>query len=190
MTGVQRPTDDVSFREMQQFRQLWLWVLILPFFLLMVGVFGFGLIWQLALGNQFGSKPMSDVVLIVTSGAVFAIMGAVMYILFASRLIFEAPEDALHIRFSPFFHRRIPYDQIERCEVRSYSSIAEYGGWGIRWHPRKGWAYNVSGSRGVQLELSGGKRALLGSDRAEELVAAIQHRMTNQTKSGSADITG
>jgi len=187
---VQQSTDDVSFREVQQFRQLWLWLLFLPFFLLMIGVFGFGLIWQLALGNQFGSKPMADVVLIVTSGAVFAIMGAVMYILFASRLIFEAREDALHIRFSPFFRRRIPYDQIEQCEVRSYSSIAEYGGWGIRWHPRKGWAYNVSGGRGVQLELSGGKRALLGSGRAEELAAAVQNRMTDQTKFGCADITG
>ncbi|MDP7533616.1 MAG: hypothetical protein QGI88_07585, partial [SAR202 cluster bacterium] len=69
---MQQSTDDVSFREVQQFRQLWLWLLFLPFFLLMIGVFGFGLIWQLALGNQFGSKPMADVVLIVTSGAVFA----------------------------------------------------------------------------------------------------------------------
>jgi hypothetical protein len=37
----------------------------------------------------------------------------------------------------------------------------------------KGWAYNVRGNRGVQLELANGKRILIGSQRAEELAGAI-----------------
>jgi hypothetical protein len=35
-------------------------------------------------------------------------------------------------------------------------------------------AYNVSGNRGVQLELVSGKRILIGSQQAEELAAAIE----------------
>ena len=54
--------------------------------------------------------------------------------------------------------------------------IAEYGGWGVRMR-RGGMAYNVSGDRGVQLELMDGKRILIGSQRAGELADAIRERM-------------
>ena len=52
--------------------------------------------------------------------------------------------------------------------------ILEYGGWGIRYSPfGKGWAYNVRGNQGVQLELANGQRILVGSQRADELARAI-----------------
>ena len=61
-----------------------------------------------------------------------------------------------------------------RWEARTYRPLLEYGGWGIRYAPfGKGWAYNVHGSQGVQLELTNGKRILIGSQRAEELARAI-----------------
>ena len=42
-----------------------------------------------------------------------------------------------------------------------------------------GWgkAYNVSGNRGLQLELSSGKKILIGSQRADELARILQERM-------------
>ena len=60
-----------------------------------------------------------------------------------------------------------------RWEARTYRPILEYGGWGIRYTMGRGWAYNVSGNQGVQLELASGKRILIGSQRAEELARAI-----------------
>jgi hypothetical protein len=61
-----------------------------------------------------------------------------------------------------------------RWEARTYRPILEYGGWGIRYSPfGQGCAYNVSGNRGVQLELADGQRILIGSQRAEELARAI-----------------
>jgi hypothetical protein len=63
---------------------------------------------------------------------------------------------------------------IVRWEARTYRPILEYGGWGIRYSPfAKGWAYNVSGNQGVQLELASGKRILIGPQRAEELARAV-----------------
>jgi hypothetical protein len=41
----------------------------------------------------------------------------------------------------------------------------------------KGWAYNVSGNRGVQVTLEGGKSFLLGSLQPERLAYAIQSGM-------------
>lgn len=40
----------------------------------------------------------------------------------------------------------------------------DYGGWGIR-YGRKGKAFNVFGSRGLQLEFTNGKRLLIGSQK-------------------------
>jgi hypothetical protein len=56
--------------------------------------------------------------------------------------------------------------------VQTYRPIRDYGGWGIR-YGRGGKAYNVSGNRGVMLELSDGQKLLIGSQRPEELANAI-----------------
>jgi hypothetical protein len=42
----------------------------------------------------------------------------------------------------------------------------------VRFGPR-GRAYNVSGNRGVEITLANGKRVLIGSQRSDELAAAI-----------------
>ena len=72
--------------------------------------------------------------------------------------------------------RRIPLEDLKSVEARTYSPIREYGGWGFR-YGRSGKAYNVMGNRGVQLELKSGERVLLGSQKAEDLAAAIQGEM-------------
>ncbi len=72
----------------------------------------------------------------------------------------------------PFKKEAIPFSEIAKCDARQYSPIKEYGGWGIR-YGTKGMAYNVSGDRGVQLELTNGKRLLIGSQRSEELAKTI-----------------
>ena len=63
--------------------------------------------------------------------------------------------------------------------MRIYRSFREYGGHGIR-YGSKGKAYTVSGDRGVQIELLNGKQLLIGSQRAEELVQAIQAKYGEQ----------
>jgi hypothetical protein len=80
----------------------------------------------------------------------------------------------LYICFFPFHlsFKKMPFIQIKKYEARTYSPLGEYGGWGIR-YGFEGKAYNVSGNRGVQLELVNGKRLLIGSQSPEELVKAI-----------------
>jgi hypothetical protein len=65
--------------------------------------------------------------------------------------------------------RRIPLAEIESVSV---VHSPWYYGWGIRWTPH-GWLWNVSGTRGVELRLRGGRRFRVGSDEPERLAEAI-----------------
>jgi hypothetical protein len=119
----------------------------------------------------------AEVIISLAIGPV--ILLAVIILLYYSKLVTEVRYDGVYIRYTPFHRsfRCLPFSEIESYEARTYSPIAEYGGWGIRW----GWkggnrniAYNVSGNKGVQLVLKDGRRILIGSQKPEELVAAIK----------------
>ena len=155
------------YRETQYFRQVWLWALVLFISLLSL----YGAFQQLILGTPFGNNPAPDSVTVVLAIIFGIVLPLFMYTM---NLTTEVHSDGLYIRYFPFhlsFHR-IAAEEIQRYEVCTYSPIKDYGGWGIRFG-RKGKAYNVSGNRGVQLELSNRKHLLVGSQKPEELVEAL-----------------
>jgi hypothetical protein len=177
---MKTPDQQNLFEEEQRFRQWWLWVIIGGLNLVVVFIYGYGLVKQLLLGQPWGQKPMPDWLLIVFSAVMFGLLGGVTWLLMAVRLTVRVDLTRVWIRFWPFSRREIPLDTIARHEARTYRPIREYGGWGVRWgFGRRGLAYNVSGNRGVQLELIDGKRLLIGSQRAEDLDAALS-RARNQ----------
>ena len=158
----------VLFREVQRFRQWWLWLVI---------AIGPLTIWystyhRFVLGESTGTRPPPDNLLIV----LWVVIGIGLPLLFyIARLVTEVRHDGLYVRFFPFHFSflRFPINGIRSYEARTYSPIGEYGGWGIRY----GWngkAYNVSGNQGIQLELNGGKRILIGTQRPLEFLAALQ----------------
>lgn len=157
----------ITFREVQRFRQWWLWLIILA----VPGVCLYGVIQQIVFDKPFGDDPLSDGGLL----AVTVIFGGGLPLLFyAVNLTVEVRRDGLYLRYFPFhlrFHR-IPFDTIARARARIYSPLREFGGWGIRWG-KEGKAYSVSGDRGVQIEFKNGKKLLIGSRRAEELALAL-----------------
>lgn len=158
---------DVLYQEVQRFRQPLIWIFLMSISLLSI----YGMVQQIILGKPFGNNPAPDIVLI----AIVVIVGFGFPIFFyIMNLTTEVHNDGLYIRFFPLhlsFYKIAPED-IQRFEVRTYSPIKEYGGWGIR-YGRKGKAYNVSGKHGVQLELSNGKQILIGSQKPDELAEAL-----------------
>ncbi len=156
----------MRFEESQRFTQSWIWVLIA----IASTPIWFIFIWQIILGRPVGNNPMPDGLVIVL--VLFVGMGLplMFYIL---RLKVSLEESGIRIIMRPWTNRFIPYTDILLATVRNYSPLREYGGWGIRWSFKNGMAYNVSGSRGVQLVLKNGKRILIGSQHSEELAAAI-----------------
>ena len=165
----------VYFHETQQFRQPWLWALLISTSLLQAGTFGYAMIQQFILRRPWGDRPMPDAGLAVLGPLMMLLAVLLPYFFYAMKLVVEVRDDGLHCSFLPFIRRQIPFRDIKHCEARTYNPLMEYGGWGIRFG-RHGKAYNVSGNRGVQLELLSGERLLLGSQRPEELAAAIQSR--------------
>ncbi len=128
----------------------------------------YGVVRQIVLGQPFGAKPMSNTGLALLAAGMTAMSAA----LWNLELVTQVRRGEVRIRFWPFARRRIPIDEIVSYEVRTYRPIREYGGWGVR-YGFGGTAYNMSGNRGVQLELADGKRVLIGSQRPEELAAAL-----------------
>jgi len=155
------------YREVQYFRQLWLWILIFSISLIAI----WGMVQQLFLGRPFGNNPAPDTVLIVI---VIVVGFGFPYAFYKMNLTTEVRDDGIYYRFFPFHpsFRKIAVEDIISYEIRRYSPIKEYGGWGIR-YGRKGRAYNVSGNRGVQLEFSNGGRLLFGSQKPDEFAKAI-----------------
>ena len=154
-----------KFREEQGFRQWWIWLILG----LVVAVQWWGFIQQIVLGQPWGNKPAPDW-LMVLLWLIFGI-GLPAFFLYL-RLIITVTETAVEIRYRPLTRRTIPISEISKVEVRTYSPMREYAGWGVR-----GWggriAYSVSGNRGVELTLIDDQIVMIGSRRADELAGAI-----------------
>jgi len=164
----------MTFKEVQRFRQPWLWVLVGA----MVLVDVWAMVQQLVFGIPFGNRPMSD--------AAFSIVGPLIAVglpLFLALPVLRTRVDAgvVTLQFWPFHlrPRRIPLDTVVGCEVRRYGFL-NYGGWGIRLGGLRETAYLVSGSKGVRLHLADGRRVMIGSQRAEELAAVIDRHLESR----------
>lgn len=167
---------DVYFREEQRFHQPWLWALIfIPTLGITAGVF-YVVLQQLVFGRPFGDEPLSDIGLLLLGALLIFIQVALCWLFWALRLETVLRKDGLFVRFHPFHRipRRVPLEKMLSHSAVTYSPLWEYGGWGIRYSMKfKGKAYNVSGNRGVRIEFTNGKHILIGSNRADELNAAM-----------------
>ena len=166
----------VEFHEEQQFRQPWLWILLLAMTAGVAALFVHGLYTQLVLGQPWGDSPMSDTGLVISAALTIGVSGGIALLFLKLKLVTTVDADGVHVRFFPLTRKHIPFDNIVSSKARTYRPIREYGGWGIR-YSRKGHAYNVSGDRGVQLELREGRPLLIGSQKAEQLADAINRHL-------------
>jgi hypothetical protein len=164
------------YREVQQFRAWWLIALIA--LIALTGWVGF--IQQIILGEDFGDKPVPDVVIWI----IWILIGIGVPIYFwRTRMIVEVYDDHIHIQHISIIRRDIAMNDIQSAEAVKYNPIRDYGGWGYRWWLGKNSvAYNVSGNEGVRLILRGaGRDILIGSQHAAELASAIQNAMNSES---------
>ena len=168
------------FEERQKFDQWWLKLIITGAVLAAVGPMFYGTIKQIATGIPWGDNPMSTTGLITMDIVTILIMTVVVLLIFKTRLITVINSDGIQISFKPFLHKEklITPDTIKKYEIRTYNSIKDYGGWGVRHGRRgKGIAYNVSGKTGLQLVLKNGRKILIGTQRPEAIKRAMNKMM-------------
>ena len=137
------------YREVQRFRQWWLWTLLSGAALLL-----------------FLAGPISWIGLLI--------LGAVAVFLYSLRLETEVKANGIYFRMWPLHQsfRRIEWADIKHYEAKTYNPIREFGGWGIRWTPGKV-AYNVSGNQGIWIQRASERSILIGSQRVEEFADAL-----------------
>jgi hypothetical protein len=175
--------NEQTFSETQKFKQVWIWVLVT---FVMGGALlylWYGVYQQLYLGRPFGDHPASNVALV--AGALFeTIMCIVIVAILASiKMVVEAENDKIKIRFFPFKTMEILYGNIRNIRARDYSPLREFGGSGMR----RSWngttkAFTLSGHRGVELTLRDGGQVMIGSQKADELADFLGSHLIQEAK--------
>ena len=147
--------NDKIFYEIQQFRQKWIWtILLIVLFVLFLPIIS-GIV-SILLG-----------VILILTGFCF------IWLFYSMKLITEIKGDSIHPKILPFTTQIIPFSEIIKYEIRQYRPIIEYGGWGIRFN-KSGKAYTVSGNIGIQIQMSTGKGILIGTQQPNEFLQAMK----------------
>jgi hypothetical protein len=169
------------FSEVQHARGPW-WTLAMVFVATVIsGVFGVALWVQLVLDRPFGNNPASDGALIAMAAVGIPFGVALAGLIWSIRMEVAVREDGVYLRYLPFVREphRYGFEEIAAVQAQRVNPVLDYGGWGIRLGlRRRGMAYLVVGREGVLLDLTGGRRRFLGSQRAGELAAVIAQRIT------------
>lgn len=110
---------------------------------------------------------------ILAVGVLLVLVGFIL-LSFAGGFRFVVHPKAVEISLAigPAF-KTIPMDKVLRAQVREFSPLQEFGGWGIRMGLNKTTGYIVSGTSGVFIETEG-RNYLLATSRAATLVDAIE----------------
>lgn len=145
-----------EFREIQRFNQWWIYVIpgISLLIMLIIGI--------LPLHDKHGELIRFSDILIPLIG--FVLTGAWVLSLRLATIVNEQGIDA-RFKAMPFAHKTFSWAEIEKAEVLSYSPLAEYGGWGLRYGFSAGWCYNVRGKTGLKLRLKNGKQFMIGTQQ-------------------------
>ena len=103
------------------------------------------------------------------------LLSLVLLLLYFAKLRIKVSDKVIYYQFFPFHFKshQITLTDIESFKSITYSPITDYGGWGIRYSFR-GTAYNVSGNKGVHIELKSGKKILFGSQRSQEFEDSLK----------------
>lgn len=157
--------EEVVYREVQRFRQIWLWVLVLFIAVLMWYI----TIKQIFLGIPMGNNPAPDVLLVIFWLA-FGILFPV-FMLWMCRLIIEVRPSGLYMRFAPFHahYKSFLFKDIITYDAVIYNSLKRFGGWGVRFNAKGETAYNISGKRGIELQLRNNTVVIIGTQNLNEL---------------------
>ena len=156
------------FKEQQRFTQTWL-----VFLLIVSTLIPFGILINEFVKNESTMKIET----------LFWVMGLLLVFtipIFFFRLITRIDEKGIHYQFLPFHFslKTIRWNEITKAYIRVYDPIGDYGGWGLKggalWNSKNGKAINVSGDVGIQLELTNGKKLLIGTQKKVEATRVLE----------------
>ena len=162
-----------EFSEGQKFRQWWLWFILVGIGLVTL----YELYLQLIQGKEFGNEPMPDYMLVIYTLFIFGLLFFFRFI----ELKTEIDRIGIRINFRPFMKREYRWDEISSARVVNYGF---QGGWGIRLGTKYGTLYNISGNKGLAIELKSGKKFCIGTRKEVELGSIVERYHREQHGKG------
>ncbi len=168
--------NTIDFKEVQRFRIWWAWIAVIALNVLFI----YAIVQQLILGKPFGTKPASDLILILIG----LIPLTFLFFLMSVKLKTRINHTGIYYRFYPFQFKEtlIEWHELKDAYIREYNSFYEYGGWGIRTGGLKtGKAINTSasGKKGLQLQFNNGKLLLIGTKKPDEIQTIVDAIMAS-----------
>jgi len=160
-----------NYHEVQYSTQIWVWGVVW----LIAAIAWYAFIQQIVRGNPVGNHAAPDWIVWIIFLACGICLPALAWWL---RLETSVDSHGIAVRFRPLCGCFIALDGLQSCERHRYRPLLDYGGWGIRWTPWRGWAYCVSGNLGIQCVLKNGKRILIGTQKPAALFDAIQAQLS------------
>ena len=155
-------TGIAEFKEVQYFRQWWLWALMIFSMVTVVLLF-----LVLGLKELQQGKPEMLKALVVVAGLPLLNILAFYYACLETRIT----DEGIYYRWRPFFRKFsfISWSQVEEASIRKYSFMK----FGCSWQKGYGKVHNVDGDKGIQLRLTNGKMIFIGSQRIAAVETAI-----------------
>ena len=153
----------MEFEEHQRFRQPALIVLVV-----LLACLGVGTAVLVARDEDSSALPWRALLVGLLAG-----LGVPAWVL-SLEMATTVDADGMEVRFVlGFASMRFAVADMASVRAVTYHPMREFGGWGVRWGRGGSRAYNVSGNRGVEIIHASGRRWIIGSQRAEELAAAL-----------------
>ena len=174
--------EKVLFSEEQRHDQWWFWLIMIFLLFAVIVPFLYGIYSQEILDKPFGDNPMSTEGLIVTGSFSVIIIIVVILLLFKLRLKTKITTDALWFAYPPIINKwkKIVPEEIDKFEIRTYSSTREFGGHGMKRRRKYGMSYTVSGNIGLQIYFKNGRKLLIGTQRKQAIEYAMEKMMNRE----------
>ncbi|MRS59995.1 hypothetical protein [Larkinella terrae] len=141
--------------------QWWLWLLLIG----VAGIWVWGIIQQMIVGQPFGDKPVSNAGLVISSLIPF---GLIAFLGLAS-LKTTVTSTKIAIRYTPFINVQIDRNDVLKAEIITYNFV----GYGIRYSNQYGTVYNAKGNSGLLIYKKTGSKLLIGTQKPKELRQVI-----------------
>ncbi|MPR36024.1 hypothetical protein [Salmonirosea aquatica] len=149
------------FTETQRMTQWWLWAILLGTTGIVLGeLVAETVARQLSLAEFVYSPEL-------WSSALVLILVLVLFYLL--RLTTEISSEEIRVIYFPMWRTRIPWHEVESAEIIKYGFV----GYGIRFSFRYGTVYNAKGNWGLQIVKKNGGKILIGTQKPNELKAAV-----------------
>lgn len=154
----------MNFSELQKFKNTWFWILIC--------IGSIYLIAKVFITKNSGQN-MPPVLHFIFLFSAFS----TAIVFWLMKLQTHIDSTGIRVQFSifPFSKQEWKWGDIQKAYLRDYKFFREYGGRGLRFSPRHGRAFMISGNTGLQLELSNGKKVLIGTQKEAELKQVLQY---------------